>query len=161
MQVSCWGNPLPWEVHNKALSPLQPALVAPSFAFFPAISRPSPKLRISGILDEVITLSNGELSPFDYKYAEYRDSTFKTHKVQSTLYAMLIQEIYLKPEKKGFICYVRKGARIKEIEYSKNDFKYAETILEEIFTVIPKGFYPKSTRSKVKCFDCCYKNICV
>ena len=121
----------------------------------------SPRLRVRGIVDEILTLSDGSMAPLDYKYAEYRDLTFKTHKVQSTLYAMLIEDIYDRPVTKGYICYVRKGSRAKEILYRKTDFEYAKAILEEIFNVLQKGFFPKKTRTKAKCLDCCYKNICV
>ena len=121
----------------------------------------SPKLRVRGIIDEILTLSDGTMAPLDYKYAEYQDFTFKTHKVQSTLYAMLIEEIYHKSVRKGYICYVRKGSKIKEIAYKKADFEDAKTTLDDIFNVIQKGYYPKRTKSSSRCCDCCYKNICI
>lgn len=119
------------------------------------------KLRVRGIVDEVLTLQDGTLAPLDYKYAEYKEYTYKTHTIQSTLYAMLIKEIYEKPVKRGFICYIRKGSTIKEIEYKERDFKYAGSTLDEIFRIIQRGFYPKKTKGRAKCLDCCYKNICV
>lgn len=119
------------------------------------------QLRVRGIVDEILTLSDGTMSPLDYKYAEFQDFTFKTHKVQSTLYAMLIDKIYDKPVKKGYICYVKKGSKIKEIVYNRADFEYAHATLDEIFNVIQKGYYPKKTKNTARCIDCCYKNICV
>ena len=41
----------------------------------------SPVLRVRGVVDEVLTLADGSLSPLDYKYTEYRDYLFETHKV--------------------------------------------------------------------------------
>jgi len=121
----------------------------------------SPVIRVRGIVDEVLTFSDGSMAPMDYKYSEFREYLFKTHKVQSVLYAMLIQEIYKKPVNRGYICYVRKNAKLKKILYKPEDFLYAKNLIGEIFSVVQKGFYPKRTRWRNRCIDCCYKNICV
>ena len=85
----------------------------------------SPKIRVRGIVDEVLKLSDGTMSPLDYKYTEFSEYTFKTHKFQSVIYAMLIEEIYKKPVKKGFICYLKDGTSLKEIDYKPSDFDEA------------------------------------
>lgn len=121
----------------------------------------SKRIGIRGIIDEVLHLSDGTLAPLDYKYAEYADHTFETHKVQSILYALLIMENYQKPVCKGFICYTRSNNKIKEVVYKKKDFCYADSVVEEIFDVIVKGLHPKRTRWRNRCIDCCYRNICV
>ncbi len=121
----------------------------------------SKRIGIRGIIDEVLHLSDGTLAPLDYKYAEYTDHTFETHKVQSILYALLIMENYQKPVKKGFICYTRSNNKIKKVVYKEKDFCYADSVVQEIFGVIVKGFYPKRTSGRNRCIDCCYRNICV
>lgn len=121
----------------------------------------SPKIRVRGIVDEVLELSDGTMTPLDYKYTEYTEHLYKTHKFQSILYAMLIQETYKKPVKKGFICYVRDGAVLKEVNYEPSDFETVHALLSEIFDVISKGRFPKKTKFLNRCIDCCYKNICV
>lgn len=121
----------------------------------------SRKLGVRGIIDEVLYLSDDTLAPLDYKYAEYSDHTFETHRVQSVLYALLIMENFQKPVTKGFICYTKDGNKVKEIVYSEKDFCYAKGVVEEIFKVILKGYYPKKTRWQNRCIDCCYRNICV
>ncbi len=121
----------------------------------------SKKLGVRGIVDEVLHLSDGTLSPLDFKYAAYTDFTFETHKVQSVLYALLIMENYGKPVEKGYICYTRSENRIKEIVYSDKMFNHAKDIVSEIFRVILKGYFPKKNSYKSKCIDCCYRNICV
>lgn len=118
-------------------------------------------LSVRGIVDEVLHLSDGSLAPLDYKYADYSDHTFETHKVQSVLYALLIRENYGKPVKKGFICYAKNGSKVKEIVYADRDFDRARDVVKEIFRVIMRGFYPAKTRWKNRCIDCCYRNICV
>ncbi|MDQ7826153.1 MAG: CRISPR-associated protein Cas4 [Candidatus Eremiobacteraeota bacterium] len=121
----------------------------------------SPALRVRGKVDEVLFFDDGSAGPLDYKYSEYNDYTFKTHKVQSVLYAMLIREIYRKPVHHGFICYTRGGSKVSEIVYSEGDFRNTKGILDEIFEIITSGYYPKRTSSTSRCADCCYKNICV
>ncbi|MEW6102803.1 MAG: CRISPR-associated protein Cas4 [bacterium] len=74
----------------------------------------SPRLRVRGIVDEVLTLTDGSMSPLDYKYTEFNDFLFKTHKIQSVIYVMLIKEIYQKPVNEGYICYVRSGNTLKK-----------------------------------------------
>ncbi len=120
----------------------------------------SRKLGIRGIIDEVLHLSDGTLAPLDYKYTEYKDYTFETHRVQSVLYALLIMENYQRPVTRGFICYIRGGSTVKEIEYRDSDFAYARDVVKEIFSVVLRGYYPKKTVSQNRCIDCCYRNIC-
>lgn len=121
----------------------------------------SRKLGVRGIIDEVLHLSDGTLSPLDYKYTAYSDYTFETHRVQSVLYAMLIMENYQKSVTRGFICYAKGGSKVKEIAYRDGDFEQAKDVIREIFSVILRGYYPKKTVSQNRCVDCCYRNICV
>lgn len=121
----------------------------------------SKQIGVRGIVDEVLYFSDDSLAPLDYKYTEYSDFTFKTHKVQSCLYALLIMENYNMPVKRGFISYIKSNYKIKELCYKKEDFTFAKEVVAEIFEVILRGYYPKKTSSRSRCFDCCYKNICV
>jgi CRISPR-associated exonuclease Cas4 len=74
---------------------------------------------------------------------------------------MLIKETYQKPVNKGYICYAKNSIGLKEIIYKEPDFVYANEIVDEIFDVILKGYYPKKTSWQNRCIDCCYRNICV
>ncbi len=121
----------------------------------------SSKYRIKGIVDEVLVLNDGTLAPLDYKFSEYRDITFRTHKYQSVLYALLIKENYQQEVKKGYICYIRSNHKLKEIIYTDEDFKEGENLIAQILEIIQKGYYPKKSRYLNRCIDCCYKNICV
>jgi len=116
---------------------------------------------IRGIVDEVLFLEDGTAAPFDYKFAEYREKVFRTHRYQSALYGIMIRENYGLDVKRGFICYTRSNNRVKEIAFKKKDFKDAAKIVDNVLEIIQKGFYPQATKYKVKCVDCCYANICV
>ncbi len=121
----------------------------------------SKKLKIRGIVDEVLFLNDGTLAPFDYKLTEYDEFIFRTHRVQSTVYAMLIMENYGNPVRRGFICYAKSKNLVKELVYREEDFAATKEIINEIFAIILEGFYPKKTRWPNRCIDCCYRNICV
>jgi len=121
----------------------------------------SKKLKIRGIVDEVLFLNDGTLAPFDYKLTEYDEFIFRTHRVQSTVYAMLVMENYGNPVRRGFICYAKSKNLVKELVYREEDFAATKEIINEIFAIILEGFYPKKTRWPNRCIDCCYRNICV
>ncbi len=117
--------------------------------------------KIRGKVDEVLFLSDGSLAPLDYKYTEYKEYLYRTHKYQSVLYAVLIKHTYSRAVKKGYICYVRSRNKIAEITYGEEDFIYASRLVDEILRIMEKGFFPKRTRHRIRCIDCCYRNICV
>jgi CRISPR-associated exonuclease Cas4 len=121
----------------------------------------SARLGLRGSVDEVLTLKDGSMAPFDYKFAEYRDRVYHNLKVQSVLYALLIRETFGRPVNRGFLCYIRSKHKIVPIEYTDADFAEAESILREILEVIQTGRFPQATRWKARCRDCCYRNICI
>ncbi len=121
----------------------------------------SPRIRVRGVVDEVLTFADGTMAPLDYKYTEFRDYLFRTHRFQSAIYALLIRETYQKPVLRGYICYVRGGSTLKEVVYSEKDFSYIYKVVDEIFAIIQQGYYPERTSFRNRCIDCCYRNICV
>ncbi len=121
----------------------------------------SSRYRLRGEIDEVLYLTDGTMAPLDYKFAEYKDTLYRTHKLQSVLYGLLIKDNYQKEVKRGYVCYVRSNYLLKEIAFSNEDFQEAQEIIEEILKIIQDGYYPKKTKFLARCVDCCYKNICV
>lgn len=121
----------------------------------------SDKYHIRGIIDEVLYLADGTMAPLDYKFAEYKDFLYRTHKVQSALYGILIRENYQKEIKRGYICYIRSNYLVKEAQFAQKDFEEAEQTVQDVLAIVSKGYYPKRTKYPMRCIDCCYKNICV
>lgn len=121
----------------------------------------SEDLHLKGIVDEVLTLENGTMAPLDYKFAEYSDYMFSTHKYQSLCYALLIEANYGLPVEKGFIVYTRSNNKLIEIEFKDEDRDKLKEIIREMVLIIQKGFFPKKTKSTARCGDCTYRNICV
>jgi len=121
----------------------------------------SQSLGVRGIADEVLTLDDGTMAPFDYKFAPKPRRAFRNQRMQSVLYGMLIEEVYGRPVNRGFICYTRSNHAIEQITIDARARQAAERIVREVVGVIQQGYLPKATRWKSRCADCCYRNICI
>lgn len=121
----------------------------------------SRKNHYKGLVDEILFFDEGTAAPMDYKFAEYREKTFRTHRYQSVLYGELIRENYDVDVQRGYVCYTRSNNRVKEIMFRDRDLKKALDMVDNTLRIIQTGFYPKKTKYSMKCVDCCYRNICV
>ena len=121
----------------------------------------SHKYHFKGEVDEVLFLEDGTAAPLDYKYAEFKDTIYRTHKYQAALYGLLIMEHYGVDVKWGFVCYTRSNHHVEEIDFREKDYEKARQLVREILMIIQRGFYPEGTKQKARCVDCTYKNICV
>ncbi|MBD3197298.1 MAG: CRISPR-associated protein Cas4 [Candidatus Lokiarchaeota archaeon] len=121
----------------------------------------SDKYHIKGIVDEVLFLDDETMAPLDYKFAEYKKYLYRTQKIQSVMYALLIMDNYGKTVNRGYICYTRSNNLIKRINFNKAIFLQVDKIIFSILKIIHFGLYPGKTRHRSRCIDCCYRNICV
>lgn len=115
---------------------------------------------IRGIVDEILFLDDGTAAPLDYKYAEYKDVTFKNHKYQLTFYGRLIRERFEAPVNRGFIVYTRSRNKLIEVLITEKMYAELDKIISGLLDIIQKGLYPKPSKYKARCADCCYRNIC-
>lgn len=113
-----------------------------------------------GIVDEVLFLDDGTAAPLDFKYAEYKDRTFKNHKYQLTFYAQLIKDHFQVLVNRGFIVYTRSRNKLIEVPITERMYSELDSIIRDLLDVLQKGVYPKPTKYKARCGDCCYRNIC-
>jgi CRISPR-associated exonuclease Cas4 len=120
----------------------------------------SHKHHFKGEVDEVLFLDDGTAAPLDYKYAEWKETVYRTHKYQAALYGLLIMEHYGVDVKRGFVCYTRSDHHVEEINFREKDYEKARQIVREILTIIQRGYYPEGTKQKARCVDCTYRNIC-
>ena len=116
----------------------------------------SHKYHFKGEVDEVLFLEDGTAAPLDYKYAEFKNTIYKTHKYQAALYGILIMEHFGVDVKKGFVCYTRSNNYVVEIDFRQKDFEMAKQIVREILMIIQRGYYPEGTKQKARCVDCTY-----
>jgi len=115
---------------------------------------------IRGIIDEILFLNDGTGAPLDYKYAEYKDKTFKNHRFQLVFYAQLIKDNFNIQVNRGFIVYTRSRNKLVEVPIQEKDFIELKKIIDEVVAIIQKCHYPKPTKYKRRCPDCCYRNLC-
>ena len=121
----------------------------------------SQRYHLKGEVDEVLFLDDGTAAPMDYKYAEWKNTVYRTHKYQAALYGLLIMEQYGVDVKRGFVCYTRSNHHVEEIQFRDKDYKTARQMVHEILMIIQRGYYPDGTKQKARCVDCTYRNICV
>lgn len=121
----------------------------------------SQSLGVRGVADEVLTLDDDTMAPFDYKFAKQPRRVFRNQRIQSVLYGMLIEEVFQKSVQKGFICYTRSNYKIVKVVIDSRARTTAERIVREVLGVIQQGYLPQATRWKSRCADCCYRNICL
>jgi len=121
----------------------------------------SAALGVRGSVDEVLTLADGSMAPFDYKFAEMPRTIYHNQKMQSALYALLIQEAFGVPVRRGYLCFVRSKHRIVELEHTEEDYAAVRRILAEILEIIQTGVFPPATLWKARCRDGCYRIICI
>ena len=115
---------------------------------------------IRGIIDEILFMEDGTAAPVDFKYAEYKERTFKHHKFQLIFYARLIKDNFQVPVKKGFIIYTRSKNKLVEVPIKDKDYEELKKIVGSLQDIIINCKYPKPTSIKRRCSDCCYRNIC-
>jgi CRISPR-associated exonuclease Cas4 len=115
---------------------------------------------LRGIVDEVLFLGDGTAAPLDYKYAEYKERTFKNHRYQLTFYGQLIGEHFQVPVDRGFIVYTRSRNKLIQVPITEQMFSQLDQTTSEFLEIAGKGVYPRSTKYRARCGDCCYRNIC-
>ena len=120
----------------------------------------SQKLKMVGVVDEVLFLKDDKAAPLDYKYAFYDNRIYKTHKIQQTLYSLLIEEIFDKKVGKGFLVYVRSKNYLVDFDITEKMKREAINIVNEIFDILNRCYFPRATKTKNKCLDCTYRNLC-
>lgn len=145
------------ETENKAYLRKKLGVVKKDTAVYIASNR----LRLRGIVDELLWLADGSIAPLDYKFTPPRDEAFKTHRIQIILYAMLAAAEYTEPVHKGFVAYIRGPTSLIEVPITEDAVQEATNQIEDIFAIISSCRLPRRTPYRVRCQDCCYKNICV
>lgn len=115
---------------------------------------------IHGKIDEILFLKNGKVSVLDYKYAEYKDIVFETYKMQLVMYSLMVKKLYRKEVEMCYLVFTRSNNKIIEVPILGEDLKKIEKYIEEIKKIVCKNYFPKGTKEKLKCLDCCYKNLC-
>jgi len=116
----------------------------------------SDRLALSGKLDMVI-LTPDELIPVDFKNTPGEPGL--NHKYQITAYALLLEDQWHKPVRRGFI-YLIPQKKAREIIITDNMRLFCKQTLIKIRAMLEKESLPPVARRKGHCTDCEYKNFC-
>lgn len=115
------------------------------------------KLNLHGICDAVLETSS-EVAILEFKNTSNNKVTAGTA-VQLTAYAMLYEEQFHKPVRRGFVLY---GTKAKSIEIVFNPELRQKTINIKncILEIIKHAYIPDSSADEKKCGQCEFINFC-
>lgn len=116
--------------------------------------------KIRGKVDEILTLEDNTMAPLDYKFAVYNDKIYDTYRTQIIMYGLMIKEVYDINVTRGYLIYCRSNNKIVELPITEKDERKLIDKIKQ-FQNVMQGYYPKATRYKARCDDCCYRNICI
>ncbi|MBI4497306.1 MAG: CRISPR-associated protein Cas4 [Chloroflexi bacterium] len=116
----------------------------------------SDRLGLRGRLDMVVE-ALGEVIPVDFKNSE--GAVGLNHKYQLTAYALLVEEVWRRPVRRGFI-YLIPQKRAQEVRITSNMRGWVRKALREIRAAIAQEALPEATRMRGRCVDCEFRNLC-
>jgi len=117
----------------------------------------SERMGLRGVIDMIITTKNGDVFPVEFKHSLSKEGLHQ--KYQLTAYAMLLEEVFERPVRYGFIYLIpSKTAHIIEITVSMRE--HIKKVLAAIRNIVLDERLPRYLRSKMRCTDCEYKNYC-
>jgi len=120
------------------------------------VSLYSERLGLSGKLDMVI-LSRGEVIPVDFKNTG--TGVGLNHKYQLAAYALLVEDRWQKPVRRGFI-YLVPLKKAREVAITPNMRLFVRETMDGIRAMIDSESTPPPTRQKARCRDCEFRNFC-
>lgn len=119
-----------------------------------------PDLGICGIIDEILTFENGDVSLLDYKFARKKDK-FNTQFLQGVFYSLLINANYYNEPDYFYLVYTRESTVPEKYEIKAKDREKVLDSIAKVKHIINTGFFPEATKYKMRCNDCTYKKVCV
>lgn len=124
------------------------------------VSLVSERLHLRGRADEVLFFRDGTAGPLDYKFARDPGRVYRTLRLQSAIYGLLIHERFGVAVRRGYIVYTRSNNRCVEIEFTADDFRSVGETIANMLKIVRRGHLPKRAPPS-RCADCCFRRICV
>ncbi|MBK9121539.1 MAG: CRISPR-associated protein Cas4 [Chloroflexi bacterium] len=115
----------------------------------------SSRLNLTGRLDQLV-IAPHELIIVDYKIASRYGKHFE---VQLAAYAILAEESYLVPAKRGFV-YLTKVRKAVEIRISSQLRCKVESAVNEMTVIQQSERMPGPTEWRQRCLDCEFRRFC-
>jgi len=115
---------------------------------------------LRGKVDEVLELNDGTMAPLDYKFAIFKDRVYDTYRTQLECYAVLIEDNFKKKVNRGFLVYTRSSNKLVTVTIDEKAKDNVRKVCEAVINIIENNEYPGSTKYKMRCNGCTYRNIC-
>lgn len=122
----------------------------------------SGRLGVNGLLDLVIVRGEEAIENHEAIPVEFKNSTHPpglNHKYQLTTYALLCEERFGKPVRRGFVYLIPKK-RAFEIQITPDARRFAMRTLERIRTMLASEQLPVPTPHRERCTDCEFQRLC-
>jgi len=116
----------------------------------------SRRLGLSGRLDLVIETKD-EVVPVDFKASE--GGVGLNHKYQLSAYALLVEEAWRRPVRRGFVLMVPQKRAI-EVRVTSNMRGWVHRALREVRAMLAAESKPEPTRMRGRCRDCEFRRFC-
>jgi len=116
----------------------------------------SKRLGLSGRLDMVI-ITGREVIPVEHKFTSHHVA--RHHLYQLAAYAMLVEDRWKRPVRRGFV-YLIPSKQAEEIIITSNRRTRARQALHEIRRMIATESMPPPTRYRGRCTDCEFRRYC-
>lgn len=116
----------------------------------------SDRLGLSGLLDMVI-VRQSEAIPVEFKNSTGRLGM--NHRYQLVGYALLVEERYGKPVRRGFVYFIPLK-RAQEVIITPNMRRYVTRLLREMREMLRGEVLPPATGQQGRCVDCEYRRYC-
>ena len=116
----------------------------------------SERLGLRGKLDMLIE-REFESTPVEFKHAHDGDQT--NHRYQLTLYALMVDELGLKPVRRGFLFYLLDGVA-REVVVTEGMRRYVTRTLREMRAMAGNDLMPAGTLRLGRCSPCEYLRFC-
>jgi len=114
-------------------------------------------LGLTGIVDALVFLNNGDIVPLEMKYTDFTDLNLQKKK-QIYAYAKLIETSFRKSVNYGYILFI-KQRRIKKIPVTADDKLFIINDVTKLKKILEEEKIPPYTHSR-KCNYCEVKRFC-
>ncbi len=115
---------------------------------------------LRGEVDEILELNDGTMAPLDYKFAKWEDKIYPGYRTQLHCYAMLIEENFGLPVRRGFLVYTRSKNRVVEVPIEAKYTEQLKRCIDAILEIIKLNRFPAGTSNRGSCRSCTFRSIC-
>lgn len=120
-----------------------------------AVSLQSPRLNLTGEIDEVIWLGN-EAVPVDYKLARHAGYHFK---VQLAAYALMLEDAYSVKVRQGFL-YLIQSRKVEAVQVMPKLRRTVTEALGYMKRITETEAVPEPTEWRQRCIECEFHRFC-